>query len=139
MDGKALVRTIAICSVDRILRAHEVLCYLESHRGNGVIERVLYLGLKYFFAKGAAIVTGLGFTGYDASGRSKWDGASNVDIFRIEYPNNFKGLVDAWNIKTNIWLRECVYKRVTPAGKKPGFRSNMLTFFTSAFWVSNTG
>jgi len=37
-------------------------------------------------------------------------------------------------MKTNIWLRECVYKRVTPKGKKPGFRSSMLTFATSAFW-----
>jgi len=38
-------------------------------------------------------------------------------------------------MKTNIWLRECVYKRVTPAGKKPGNMSSMITFFTSAFWV----
>jgi len=53
----------------------------------------------------------------------------------IEFPSNFKVLLDAWNMKTNVWLRECVYKRVTPKGKKPGFRSSMITFFTSAFWV----
>lgn len=39
-------------------------------------------------------------------------------------------------MKTNVWLRECVYKRVTPPGKKPGFSSSMITFATSAFWVS---
>ena len=39
-------------------------------------------------------------------------------------------------MKTNVWLRECVYKRVTPTGKKPGFSSAMWTFGTSAFWVS---
>ena len=39
-------------------------------------------------------------------------------------------------MKTNVWLRECIYKRVTPKGKKPGFMSTMLTFLTSAFWVS---
>ena len=82
-------------------------------------------------------MTGLGFTGYDSSGSSNWDGASNVDILGIEFPSGFKGLVDSWNIKTNIWLRECVYKRVTPAGQKPGFMSSMLTFFTSAFWVGH--
>ena len=38
-------------------------------------------------------------------------------------------------MKTNVWLRECVYKRVTPKGKKPGFTSSMITFATSAFWV----
>jgi lysophospholipid acyltransferase len=44
-------------------------------------------------------------------------------------------LLDSWNMKTNVWLRECVYKRVTPKGKKPGFQSSMITFATSAFWV----
>ena len=53
----------------------------------------------------------------------------------IEFAPNFKVLLDSWNMKTNVWLRECVYKRVTPVGKKPGFRSSMLTFAASAFWV----
>ncbi|KAH9999482.1 hypothetical protein BJV77DRAFT_1058480 [Russula vinacea] len=35
---------------------------------------------------------------------------------------------------TNVWLRECVYKRVTPKGKKAGFKSSMLTYLTSAIW-----
>ena len=86
--------------------------------------------------QGAAVLTGLGFTGYDSSGNSRWNDASNVDILGIEFPTGFKGLIDSWNIKTNIWLRECVYKRVTPKGKKPGFWSSMATFGTSAFWVS---
>jgi lysophospholipid acyltransferase len=65
-----------------------------------------------------------------------WEGAANVKVLAIEFPSNFKVLLDSWNMKTNVWLRECVYKRVTPKGKKPGFRSSMITFFTSAFWVS---
>jgi hypothetical protein len=59
-----------------------------------------------------------------------------VKVLEIEFPSNFKVLLDSWNMKTNVWLRECVYKRVTPKGEKPGFRSSMITFFTSAFWVS---
>jgi hypothetical protein len=36
-------------------------------------------------------------------------------------------ILDNWNMKTNQWLRECIYKRVTPEGQKPGFaRSNTL-------------
>ncbi|KIL57132.1 hypothetical protein M378DRAFT_181719 [Amanita muscaria Koide BX008] len=38
-------------------------------------------------------------------------------------------------MKTNIWLRECVYKRVTPKGQKPGSAISMITFLTSAFWT----
>ena len=85
--------------------------------------------------KGASIITGLGFTGFNAKGEPQWDGAANVKIMQIEFAPNFKSILDAWNVKTHIWLRECVYKRVTPKGKKPGFTSSMITFVTSAFWV----
>jgi lysophospholipid acyltransferase len=32
------------------------------------------------------------------------------------------------------WLREAVYKRVAKPGRKPGFKSTMATFATSALW-----
>lgn len=85
--------------------------------------------------EGASILTGLGFTGYSLSGAPTWNGAANVDVWKIEAPENFKVLVDSWNIKTNGWLRECVYKRVTPKGEKAGFKSSILTYLTSAIWV----
>jgi hypothetical protein len=72
------------------------------------------------------------------NGKPQWDGAANVKIGQIEFAENFKVLLDAWNMKTNVWLRECVYKRVTPKGKKPGNASSMITFMTSAIWVSRT-
>lgn len=53
----------------------------------------------------------------------------------IEYPSNFKVLLDSWNMKANVWLKECVYKRLAAKGAKPGFWSSMGTFGTSAFWV----
>jgi len=82
-------------------------------------------------------MTGLSFTGYSPTGQSLWQGAANVDVPMIEFAPNFKVLLDSWNTKTNVWLRECVYKRVTPKGKKPGFQSSMTTFITSAVWVSS--
>jgi len=99
----------------------------------GFFERAKYYAI-WSLTEGAAIVTGLGFTGYTPSGASRWEGAANVDILNIELAPNFKVLLDSWNIKTNVWLRECIYKRVTPKGSKPGFASGMLTFATSAFW-----
>ena len=38
-------------------------------------------------------------------------------------------------MRANVWLRECIYKRVTKKGVKPGFKSSMLTFTVSAIWV----
>ena len=98
------------------------------------ISSYLILNLRW---KGASILTGLGFTDI-VNGKPQWNGAANVKIWQIEFASNFKVLLDAWNMKTNVWLRECVYKRVTPKGKKPGNASSMITFMTSALWVSRT-
>jgi lysophospholipid acyltransferase len=99
----------------------------------GFIERSKYYAV-WTLTEGASILTGLGFTGYGPSGESLWEGAANVKVRDIELPPNFKVLLDSWNINTNIWLRECIYKRVTPKGQKAGLRSTLLTFLTSAFW-----
>jgi lysophospholipid acyltransferase len=60
----------------------------------------------------------------------------NVNILAIESAESFKVLFDSWNCRTNVWLRECVYKRLVKPGKKPGSVQSMATFVTSAFWVS---
>ena len=100
----------------------------------GFVERSRYYGV-WTLTEGASILTGLGFTGYSPSGAATWNGAANVEVWKIEVPENFKALVDSWNIKTSVWLRECVYKRVTPKGQKAGFQSSILTYLTSALWV----
>ena len=46
-------------------------------------------------------------------------------------------LRDSWNTKTHVWVGECVYKRVTNKGVKPGFKSSMMTFPVWAIWVSS--
>ena len=98
------------------------------------MERSRYYGV-WILAEGPCILTGLGFTGHSPSGVPTWHGAANVDVWKFEIPENSKVLFDSWNMKTNVWLRECMYKRVTPKGKKAGFKSSMLTYLTSAVWV----
>ncbi|KAG8757310.1 lysophospholipid acyltransferase [Serendipita sp. 396] len=112
---------------------HTLLARIAMVQFIGFIERTKYYGV-WKLSEGACIVTGLGFSGYDAQGNSTWDNIANVNIPWVELAPNFKILLDSWNIRTNIWLRECVYKRVTPQGTKPGFQSTFLTFFTSAVW-----
>lgn len=99
----------------------------------GLAQRTKYYGV-WLLTEGASILTGLGFNGYSKTGATLWNRTANVDIMNIEFAPNFKVLLDSWNINTNVWLRNCVYKRVTPKGKKPGFSSTMITFLTSAFW-----
>ncbi|KAF8307238.1 MBOAT-domain-containing protein [Clavulina sp. PMI_390] len=99
----------------------------------GFVARTKYYGV-WLLTEGACILTGLGFNGYGKKGETLWNRTANIDIANIEFAPNFKVLLDSWNMNTNVWLRNCVYKRVTPKGKKPGFSSTMITFLTSAFW-----
>ncbi|KAG8734305.1 lysophospholipid acyltransferase [Ceratobasidium sp. 428] len=99
----------------------------------GFFARTKYYG-AWCLTDGATILSGLGFNGYTHLGQARWDKAANLHIMNIEFAPNFKILLDNWNINTNAWLRNCIYKRVTPQGKRPGFRSSMLTFLTSALW-----
>lgn len=87
----------------------------------------------------AFIVAGLGYNPQT----KHYDASRNVRIGSIELAPNFKVssersftssptraelvvftdsqiLLDSWNMNTNVWLRECIYKRVAKTGKKPG-------------------
>ncbi|SNX82789.1 related to ALE1 - broad-specificity lysophospholipid acyltransferase [Melanopsichium pennsylvanicum] len=100
----------------------------------GFMARTKYYGI-WSLTDGACILSGLGYNGVNAvNGKTRWDRCKNVDIAKIEFANNWKELLDAWNMNTNVWLRNNVYKRIARPGKKPGFKSTMTTFCTSAFW-----
>jgi lysophospholipid acyltransferase len=112
----------------------------------GFLRRVFYLHmfnfttrLKYYgvwsLTEGACILAGIGYRGIDpATGKPAWDRLQNVKPFAIEFAQNSFAYLGNWNINTNLWLRNYVYLRVTPKGKKPGFRATLATFVTSAFW-----
>ena len=129
------------------ITAYVSLPFAESpaFRKESFLFRILYLTvlgftyrLKYYGAwsisEGACILSGLGFNGKTKDGRYKWNRVQNVDPFAFETGQNTHALLEAWNMNTNKWLKNYVYLRVTPKGKKPGFRSTMATFLTSAMW-----
>jgi len=93
----------------------------------GFVARTKYYGV-WCIAEAALILSGLGYNPQTG----KYDAARNVRIRNIEFAPNFKILLDSWNMNTNVWLRECIYKRVAKKGKKPGFKSTQITFITSA-------
>ena len=100
----------------------------------GVTTRLKYYGV-WTLTEGACILSGLGYKGIDpATGRISWDRLQNVNPWGVEFAQNSRAYLGNWNINTNNWLRNYIYLRVTPRGKKPGFRASMATFVTSAFW-----
>jgi lysophospholipid acyltransferase len=100
----------------------------------GITSRLKYYGV-WALTEGSCILSGLGFKGVDpATGKVSWDRLQNVNPWGVETAQNTRAYLGGWNINTNNWLRNYMYLRVTPRGKKPGFRASMATFTTSAFW-----
>jgi len=100
----------------------------------GFTSRLKYYGV-WALTEGACILSGLGYKGIDpVTGKVSWDRLQNVNPWGVESAQNTRAYLGNWNINTNNWLRNYMYLRVTPRGKKPGFRASMATFVTSAFW-----
>ncbi|GAA6038523.1 hypothetical protein JCM8097_004611 [Rhodosporidiobolus ruineniae] len=95
----------------------------------GFIARTKYYAV-WCIAESAYIIAGFGYNPQT----KHYDASRNVRIRSIELAPNFKVLLDSWNMNTNVWLRECIYKRVAKKGRKPGFKSTQITFITSALW-----
>lgn len=100
----------------------------------GFAARTKYYGV-WALTEGACILSGLGYKGVDpATGKVSWSRLQNVNPWGVETAQSTRDYLGSWNINTNNWLRNYIYLRVTPKGKKPGFRASMATFTTSAFW-----
>ncbi|KAH8821716.1 MBOAT family protein-like protein [Xylogone sp. PMI_703] len=99
-----------------------------------ITTRTKYYGV-WALTEGACILSGIGYKGIDpTTGKVSWDKLQNVDAWGVELAQNSRAFLGCWNMNTNNWLRNYIYLRVTPRGKKPGFRASMATFVTSAFW-----
>lgn len=118
----------------------------DSYMQYNFIHRVFILYMtsltarfKYYgvwsLTEGSCILAGLGYNGVDpVTGKVSWNRLQNIDPWMVETAQNPRAFLGGWNMNTNHWLRNYVYLRVTPRGKKPGFRASLMTFGTSALW-----
>ncbi|KAK4548479.1 hypothetical protein LTR36_009389 [Oleoguttula mirabilis] len=98
------------------------------------VARTKYYGV-WTLTEGACILSGIGYKGLDPkTGKPDWSRLTNIKPLGVELAQNSHAYLGNWNVNTNHWLRNYMYLRVTPKGKKPGFRASMATFVTSAFW-----
>ncbi|KAK1074214.1 Lysophospholipid acyltransferase [Friedmanniomyces endolithicus] len=118
----------------------------DRYKDMGLLWRIFHLHMlsfvtrmKYYGAwsltDGACTLSGIGYKGLDPkTGKPNWDRLVNIRPAGVEFAQNSHAYLGNWNMNTNHWLRNYMYLRVTPKGKKPGFRASMATFVTSAFW-----
>lgn len=115
----------------------------EVYNGYSFWKRLLYVGIwgqiclnKYvacwLISEGSAILSGLTYSGKDAEEKDRWDGCANVDLWVYKTTTTFDGIIKSFNINTNLWAAQYVFKRLKFLGNK--LLSQFLTLFFLAVW-----
>ncbi|XP_043646797.1 lysophospholipid acyltransferase 5 [Drosophila teissieri] len=87
------------------------------------VKRIYFLGFwakfslyKYIscwlLTEGALICIGLTYKGEDKNGQPDWSGCSNVKLKLLETGNTMEHYVQSFNVNTNQWVGQYIYKRL---------------------------
>ncbi|XP_017479505.1 PREDICTED: lysophospholipid acyltransferase 5 [Rhagoletis zephyria] len=85
--------------------------------------RLVYLGVwaklslcKYvacwLLTEGALMILGISYKGKKENGENDWSGCSNVNLFILETGYSMQHYVHSFNVNTNQWVGQYVYKRL---------------------------
>jgi lysophospholipid acyltransferase len=58
----------------------------------------------------------------------------NCDVLKVEFGDSSRAMPASWNTQTGVFLRRYVYERVTPPGRKPTFRTLLITQLVAGVW-----
>lgn len=62
----------------------------------------------------------------------KWDGLANVDLWRLESSTEFNHYIQSFNINTNHWVAQYIYKRLKFMGNR--YISQAATLLFLSIW-----
>ncbi|VDO55066.1 unnamed protein product, partial [Onchocerca flexuosa] len=83
---------------------------------------VLWIPNEYFnspeFFEGAAILAGIAYNGKDLKGNDRWDGVRDVHIKRWEFGLDFQSVIDSFNVGTNTFAKNNLYRRLQWLGNQ---------------------
>jgi len=97
--------------------------------GKGIATK--YLGI-WILNEGASILSGISFNGYDAQGKAEWNGLTNMDWMKFETATTLDDIISSFNINTNLWIKEYVFKRLRFLNSKSLSQIGSLIFL--AIW-----
>lgn len=86
----------------------------------------------WLITEGVCITFGLTHNGKDSEGRVKWDGCANVKLRTFETCTQFNHYILSFNINTNHWCAEYIYKRLRFLGSK--IYSQIMTLLFLSLW-----
>ncbi|CAD1473272.1 unnamed protein product, partial [Heterotrigona itama] len=82
----------------------------------------------WLLAEGVCTTFGLTYNRKNKDGRPLWNGCENVKLLKFETASHFNDYILSFNINTNTWCAEYIYKRLKFLGSKIYSQ-----FFTLAF------
>ncbi|XP_042872826.1 lysophospholipid acyltransferase 5-like isoform X2 [Penaeus japonicus] len=93
---------------------YDDLTFWKRHIVVGVWAKItLYKYIScWLIAEGVCIMSGLSYSGKDANGNCLWNGCANVKIRLYEGATSFGDMISSFNINTNAWVAQYVYKRL---------------------------
>lgn len=116
----------------------DVFYLLDDHfASRGFMSKILILIItmtlqrcRFYFA------WNLGEMAYILSGASEFVShkGRNVHIMNIEIPRNTYTILNSWNISTNLWLKQYVYRPLIDIGIETQAICVFVTNLISAFW-----
>jgi len=90
-----------------------------------------YVGC-WLIAEGSCILSGLTYNGLDENGNILWNSCANIEIRGYEKASTFRGVIECFNINTNKWVQNYVFKRLKFLGSKE--LSAVSSLFFLALW-----
>lgn len=75
---------------------------------------------------------GITFAGIKENGEADWTGCSNIKLMVFENTKRFQHYIDSFNVQTNHWVAEYVYKRLKFLGNRYYSQVGALVFL--AVW-----
>nr|CAD7263602.1 unnamed protein product [Timema shepardi] len=72
----------------------------------------------WLISEGVCICSGLTYNGKTPDGQIKWDGCANVKLRVFEGATKFGHFIASFNINTNNWVSQYVYKRLKFMGNR---------------------
>ncbi|XP_066594528.1 lysophospholipid acyltransferase 5 [Prorops nasuta] len=86
----------------------------------------------WLISEGVCTMFGLTYNGKDEKGLEKWNGCENVKLGLFENCSEFNHYIMSFNINTNHWCAEYIYKRLKFLGSK--LYSQLVTLLFLSVW-----
>ncbi|KAK0395659.1 hypothetical protein QR680_001380 [Steinernema hermaphroditum] len=85
----------------------------------------------WLLTEGAAILAGIGYNG-KKDGEDQWDGVRDLHITGWEFGNDFTSCIESFNVGTNTFAKNHIFRRLRWLGNK--YLSHVVTLMYLAIW-----